>query len=95
MINDNSTGSHSSDYEEMYSDPVHQCFGGTYCLSKTSKLRQEVFWFLMVFWLAYSSFLKMEAVCSSETSVNFHWTAWCYVPEDNTVQLYVYFFAVQ
>jgi hypothetical protein len=27
----------------------------------------------------------MEATCSSETSVGFQQTAWCYTPEDRTV----------
>jgi hypothetical protein len=35
--------------------------------------------------LAYSSTLKMEAVCSSKMSVDFHWTTWCYNPEDTTL----------
>jgi hypothetical protein len=25
----------------------------------------------------------MEAVCSSETSLNFYQTTWCHIPEDN------------
>jgi hypothetical protein len=29
--------------------------------------------------------LKMEAVCSTETVVDFHWTAWYYFPEDSTL----------
>jgi hypothetical protein len=31
-------------------------------------------------------FLKMEVICSSETSVNFHRTAWYYMSEDSTLQ---------
>jgi hypothetical protein len=31
--------------------------------------------------LVYSSTLKMEATCSSETSTDFQWTIWCYIPE--------------
>jgi hypothetical protein len=31
--------------------------------------------------LAYSSTLKMEAACSSETSVDFRHTTWCYITE--------------
>jgi hypothetical protein len=32
--------------------------------------------------LLYSSTLKMEIIFSSETSVEFHWTAECYISED-------------
>jgi hypothetical protein len=28
----------------------------------------------------------MEAICSSETSVDFQWTAWRYIPEDRNIQ---------
>jgi hypothetical protein len=38
--------------------------------------------FMLVSCVAYSSALKMEATCSSETSVNFHRTARSYIPED-------------
>jgi hypothetical protein len=31
--------------------------------------------------------LKKEATCSFETSVGFQWTAWCYIPEDRTLQV--------
>jgi hypothetical protein len=33
---------------------------------------------------AYSSALKMEVICSSETSVHFYRTMQCYIPEDGT-----------
>jgi hypothetical protein len=35
--------------------------------------------------LAYSLTLKMEATCSSKTSVDFQQTAWHYIPEDRTL----------
>jgi hypothetical protein len=35
---------------------------------------------------AYFSTLKMEAIWSSETSVDFQRTARCYIPEDGTLQ---------
>jgi hypothetical protein len=38
--------------------------------------------------LAYSSTLKMEAICSSETSVDFQRTTWRYIPEDRTLHMY-------
>jgi hypothetical protein len=31
----------------------------------------------------------MEALCSSETSVDFQWTTWHYIPEDGTLHVYV------
>jgi hypothetical protein len=34
---------------------------------------------------AYSSTLKMEAMCASETSVDFQRTAWRYITEDKTL----------
>lgn len=34
--------------------------------------------------LDYSLTLNMEAVCFSETSVNFYWTAWRHISEDIT-----------
>jgi hypothetical protein len=37
--------------------------------------------------LAYSSSLEMEAVCSSDTLVDFKQTARCYIAEDSVLQL--------
>jgi hypothetical protein len=37
-----------------------------------------------IFCLAYSSTLKTEAICSSETTVGFRRTIWHYIPEDST-----------
>jgi hypothetical protein len=34
--------------------------------------------------MVYSSVLKMETICSSETSVDFQRTTWRYIPEDRT-----------
>jgi hypothetical protein len=31
--------------------------------------------------------LKTEAIYSSETSVDFQWTAWCYTPENITLYM--------
>jgi hypothetical protein len=36
---------------------------------------------LFVACLAYISTVKMEAICSSKPSVDFHQTIWCYIPE--------------
>jgi hypothetical protein len=41
--------------------------------------------FMIISCLAYSSTLKMEAVCSSETSVDLHWTTRRYIPKDTTL----------
>jgi hypothetical protein len=41
--------------------------------------------FTLVSCLAYSSTLKMEAICCSETSVDFQWTTWRYMPEVSTL----------
>jgi hypothetical protein len=38
--------------------------------------------YTFVYCSAYSSTLKMEATCSSRTSVDFQWTTWRYIPED-------------
>jgi hypothetical protein len=40
--------------------------------------------FTLVSCSAYST-LKMEAICSFETSADFQWTTQCYVPEDSTL----------
>jgi hypothetical protein len=57
-------------------------------------MKSTVFWdiirnqlfppvFNLVSCLAYSLMLKMEAIYSSETSVNFQWTTRRYIPEDS------------
>jgi hypothetical protein len=61
---------------------VNRHFGGTYrlhlfCLPSA---------FTLVSCSAYSSTLKIEAICSSETSVHFHRTIRRYVLEDSNVQ---------
>jgi hypothetical protein len=40
--------------------------------------------FMLVSWLAYFSTLKIEATCSSETSVEFQRTTRRYIPENRT-----------
>jgi hypothetical protein len=44
--------------------------------------RQQVACLTLVSCLAYSSVLKMEVTCSTETSVDFQRTTWCNNPED-------------
>jgi hypothetical protein len=41
---------------------------------------------MAVSFLAYPSTLKLEATCSSETSVDFQRTRWRYISEDGTLQ---------
>jgi hypothetical protein len=38
--------------------------------------------FMLISYVAYSSTLKMEAMCSSKMSVYFEWTTQQYIPED-------------
>jgi hypothetical protein len=64
---------------------VFRRFGGTYCLyiqggtlrHGSSKQNPSCF--------VYSSSLKIEILCPSETSVNIWWTALSYIPEVGTV----------
>jgi hypothetical protein len=70
---------------------VNWHFGGTYCLHlwgrRVSKARnqheastmQSLACCLLHFGFVLA--LKMGLKCSSETSVDFHWTAWYYSPE--------------
>jgi hypothetical protein len=39
---------------------------------------------------AYSSTLKIEAACSSETSIDFQWTRQRYIPEDRILNNHRY-----
>jgi hypothetical protein len=71
---------------------VHRCFGGQYSLyfqgRRIIQVRNQdpVDYFLLVFWLVYYSFtLKMEAVLSSEKSVDLHRTIWRYIQEDDSI----------
>jgi hypothetical protein len=43
--------------------------------------------FTLVSCSAYSSTLKMEAICCSKMSVDFQWTTQCYIPEDSTLHI--------
>jgi hypothetical protein len=53
-------------------------------------MKSIIFWIchLLPRWLAepISSTLKMEAICSSETSVETQWTTGHHIPEDDTLQ---------
>jgi hypothetical protein len=43
--------------------------------------------FTLVSCWAYSSAIKIEVTCSSETSADFQRTTWRYIPEDRTLQV--------
>jgi hypothetical protein len=45
---------------------------------------------LLVSCLTYTEILKMEAIYSSESSVNFYRTTRCHIPEDGTLQIIYY-----
>jgi hypothetical protein len=69
---------------------VYRRFGGTYRLylqgrriSRASSGFPPAF--TLVSCSAYSSTLKIEAICSSETSVDFQQTTRRYIPEDSTL----------
>jgi hypothetical protein len=73
---------------------VNRHFGGIYCLQlhsqRISQARSqcERRWeigFMLVSCSPYSAILKMEAMCSSEMSVDFQQTTWHYIPEDSTL----------
>jgi hypothetical protein len=61
---------------------VNRRFGGTYRLFSAC--------FHAGSCSAYSSTLKMEAICSSETSVEFQPTTWRYIPEESTLRTLQY-----
>jgi hypothetical protein len=58
-------------------------------------MKSTFFWlcllsaFVLVSYSAYSSTLKMEAICSSETSVDFQRATRRYIPEDSTLHPYI------
>jgi hypothetical protein len=67
---------------------VNRHFGGKLRLHHQSrKISQATLlatFFMPISSLAYSSTLKMDAICSSETSIDFQQTTWCYIFEDRT-----------
>jgi hypothetical protein len=61
-----------------------RCLRGKCCFHlQGQRLKQATF--MLVSWLSYSSALKMEVVCSSETLLDFHWTTWHHIPVDRTL----------
>jgi hypothetical protein len=69
---------------------VNRRFGEIYCLHfqrwriNRTRHQHESRW-QEVSCSAYSSILKMEAIYSSETSIDFQRTTWRYIPEDSIV----------
>jgi hypothetical protein len=47
--------------------------------------------FTLVSCSAYFSTLNMEAICSSEMSVDFQRTTWRYIPESSTLHTFLLF----
>jgi hypothetical protein len=71
---------------------VNRRFGGTYRLhlqDRKSKLSKNACHLLSCWYLAQLIFLtlKMEAMCSSETSVDTQQTTWRHIPEAGTLQM--------
>jgi hypothetical protein len=65
-----------------------QCFhlqGRRISNAKKTSIRQTWSRALLTVCLAYFYTPKMEAICSSETSVDFNWTARRYIPEDRAL----------
>jgi hypothetical protein len=62
---------------------VNRRFGGIYRLHTAELCLPPAF--TLVSCSAYSSTLKMEAICFSETSVDFQRTTWRYIQEDSTL----------
>jgi hypothetical protein len=50
--------------------------------------------FLLIAFMAFSLTLKMDAICSSETSVNFCQIVQCYMPEVSPVHSYTFNFDI-
>jgi hypothetical protein len=79
----------------MKSSPlkVNRSFGGTYRLhlhGRRIRYQNGSRWqaepaFTLASCSAYSSTLKMGAICSSELLVDFQWATRHYIPEDNTL----------
>jgi hypothetical protein len=64
---------------------VSRRFGGT-CRKQVASRGLLVICFMLVSFLVYPSTLKMKAMCSSETSVDFQRTIGRYIPNDWTRQ---------
>jgi hypothetical protein len=65
---------------------VNRGFGGTYSLHLQPPA------FMLASCSAYSSTLKMQAICSSEMLVDFQRTTRRYIPEDSTLVCLIHVF---
>jgi hypothetical protein len=54
-----------------------ECITSIYRAKELAKQQEEA--------RTYSSTLKLEAVCPSETQVNFYWTTWHNITEDSNL----------
>jgi hypothetical protein len=61
---------------------VFKTCGMKSCLEANILLKNSCHLRHACFFLAYSSIQKMEALCSSETSIDLHWITRLYIPED-------------
>jgi hypothetical protein len=62
---------------------VNRCYGEICRLHLQGRIISQAAFatFFVVSYLAYSSTLTMEAICSSETPAGFQWTTRSYIPE--------------
>jgi hypothetical protein len=65
----------------------HSCTPDLYIISPFACSALHAFLFFLVSLLIYSSTLKMELICSSETSVYFCQTTWRYAKKHRTLRL--------
>jgi hypothetical protein len=87
-------GSHGGGYEEYYL----LGYNAVYTVESQPTFRRNISplssglclppAFTLVSWSAYSSTLNLEAICSSETSVNFRRTTRRYIAEDSTLRFW-------
>jgi hypothetical protein len=64
---------------------VCMIWGSHSCASSEFHLLGYNSFFTLVSWLLYSSILKMQAIRSAETSVDFQWNTRWHIPEDRTL----------
>jgi hypothetical protein len=64
---------------------VHWCCRGMHCIHPSRAPLATCF--LLVTCMVYSSTVKMEAVCSSQTSLNFYQILLCHFPEDSILHM--------
>jgi hypothetical protein len=87
---------HSGSFLRNLNYPPFCCIWGSHSIDyeENYALRCTVPSFLLVTCLADSSTLKMEALCPSETSVNFYRTTQRHIPDDSCFNVIFYLFTV-